>query len=363
MIRRLALTASLALLCCANLIPFSSIRKTPATANASVAEPLDGTVRLGAASFQPTTIGAQGQTAILNIGVETSVDTTGARATVTVTEQANFSGVNYVVTDLNGMVTRSQTVSLTGGGQSTTVSFKFKTDNTNQNGGNIVSRVSLAVSGAILSAPTEIPNLQLTVNSPVAVCDTCTEQQICYANHCISPIVIDTAGNGFALTDAQHGVNFDITASGTRMKIAWTAADSDDAWLVLDRNGNGIIDDATELFGTLTPQPYSESPNGFKALAVYDRPENGGNLDGRIDDKDSIFASLRLWKDLNHNGYSEPGELFTLPALGISAIDLDYKESKRTDQYGNGFRYRAKVYDAHGAQVGRWAWDVFLTHQ
>lgn len=180
---------------------------------------------------------------------------------------------------------------------------------------------------------------------------------------CLSPIVIDLAGNGFDLTNAANGVSFDLARTGVREQVSWTSANSDDAWLVLDRNGNGIIDDGRELFGSATPQPYlaqGESKNGFRALAIFDKPENGGNDDGRIDSSDRIFSSLKLWQDSNHNGVSEGGELQSLNDSPIRAIELAYKESRRSDQQGNWFRYRAKVSDGQGNQLGRWAWDVFL---
>lgn len=177
-----------------------------------------------------------------------------------------------------------------------------------------------------------------------------------------SPILIDVLGNGFALTDNAGGVMFSMNGGSAR-QISWTVGSTDDAWLAQDRNSNGVVDDGTELFGNFTAQPTPSGgaeKNGFLALAEFDDVVNGGNEDGVISGQDRVFRRLRLWQDVNHNGLSESAELHKLTDLGLRKISLDYRESNRADQYGNIFRYRTRVLDAHDAQLGRWAWDVFL---
>jgi hypothetical protein len=182
-----------------------------------------------------------------------------------------------------------------------------------------------------------------------------------YGQDCCStttPIVIDVDGEGFDLTGAENGVWFDFYGTGSALKLSWTDRKSTNAWLVLDRNGNGVIDDGAEMFGNLTAQPASQSQNGFLALAVFDTPAYGGNGDGIIDQRDSVFGRLRLWQDKNHNGIAEPNEIYTLPQLGIVSINLNYTDARWVDTKGNHFRYKAVVTKADGQTS--LAYDVVL---
>ncbi|MGH9927703.1 MAG: hypothetical protein ACREA9_00600, partial [Pyrinomonadaceae bacterium] len=175
-----------------------------------------------------------------------------------------------------------------------------------------------------------------------------------------SPIIVDVNGDGVRLTGVSSGVYFDLNNDNTTEHLAWTNMTADDAFLSLDRNENGTIDNGNELFGNYSPQPTSEDPNGFLSLAEFDLHENGGNGDGVIDDSDGVFSSLRLWRDGNHNGVSDVGELHTLPSLGVGGISLSYEESTEVDLFGNRFRYSAVVFDESHTRRDGMAWDVWL---
>jgi hypothetical protein len=370
------------------LIAVASLaRKIPVKAQGL---PATQNVSLGVSSFSPPTTSITGSSTLtVAVATGTGVPAVGAdkstpiKAVVQIAEN-NASGIAYTVTP-----SQLQTVDLAGGGRVTPIDFTFAIDSKNTRSGTIAYRATLvelqnnaglaqmgtpATSDATLTVAAPTPTPTPTPTPPPSGGSGCTVQWFVAANcpdydfdYCYcpggvdkSPVVVDINGDGIALTDREHGVNFDMDGDGFAERVSWTAPDSDDAFLFLDRNEDAKVNNCTELFGNMTPQPYAPDPNGFVALAMYDTPMWGGNGDGVIDSNDAVYFKLRLWQDKNHDGISQPEELHTLPELGVTSISLDYKESKSTDQYGNRFRYRAKVERAQQTKVAHWAWDVFL---
>jgi len=153
-------------------------------------------------------------------------------------------------------------------------------------------------------------------------------------------VLLDLNLDGFHLSGPSPAVRFDIDADGTPDQIAWTRAGDDDAFLCLDRNQNGIIDDGTELFGYATPLLSGQPAHiGYRALAELDWPEMGGNEDWKVDARDVMFRSLCVWNDKNRDGVSQAGEIQSAEAAGVVSLDYVFHETGLRDSFGNLFRY------------------------
>ena len=149
-------------------------------------------------------------------------------------------------------------------------------------------------------------------------------------------LVIDLDGDGVELVSlADSRAFFDLDVNGFAEFTAWVKGD--DGFLAFDRNGNGRIDDRTELFGALDPAQ-AQTANGFTELAKLNT-----NGDGRIDAQDAAFGSLRIWRDLDGDGLTDAGELQTLAQAGITSINLaaTYVNQTRGPQPGGAQRGRA----------------------
>lgn len=166
--------------------------------------------------------------------------------------------------------------------------------------------------------------------------DPTTNNQLSNAQHWVpparrDPLTFDLDGDGLETVgiDPNNPILFDHDADGIRTASGWISPD--DAFLVLDRDGNGTIDDGTELFGNSTPLDAGGTAiDGFEALGQEDT-----NQDGQVNDQDANFTNLRLWRDLNQDGISQSSELFTLAELNIAGINVAKTENNQLLPNGN----------------------------
>ncbi len=151
------------------------------------------------------------------------------------------------------------------------------------------------------------------------------------------PLVLDLGDDGVQLSSAFDGEAFDINADGKTDRTAFVRGN--DAYLALDRDGNGAIDDGRELFGD-----QHGARNGFEELARFD-----DNRDGLIDRTDSVFERLRLLYDRNGDNQVGRSEWSSLTDQGIEAIDLRYLTGNRVDDTrGNSLAERSAYVRSNG---------------
>ncbi len=143
------------------------------------------------------------------------------------------------------------------------------------------------------------------------------------------PLILDLDNDGIETINVKDGAYFDHDGNAFAEQTGW--AKSDDGLLVMDRNGDGIINTGKELFGDQTIlQNGQRATDGFQALAELD-----SNSDGVIDISDTAFSNLKIWQDINGDGYSASDELFTLQEMGIQSINVAHTDMNTIDPQGN----------------------------
>ncbi len=189
----------------------------------------------------------------------------------------------------------------------------------------------------------------------------CTNQ-LKAAGDCNSPLVVDINHNGLDFSGPEGGVWFDLYGIDEPVHIQWLRPDTDDAFLVLDLNENGVVDSGAELFGqgSMMWLEGRKAHHGFEVLAQYDLESLEGNHDGVISPHDGVWQNLYIWNDRNADGLSSAHELTQLSEADLGRFLLSPKVRRQTDQHGNKLKYWEKAFTGSHPPKPYWVVDVFF---
>lgn len=176
--------------------------------------------------------------------------------------------------------------------------------------------------GAFVSLGAGLSALAATTSTQGAVGASLSVSATIYGGAGVNPLVLDMDGDGIETLDiSKNNVWFDMNNDNFTEKVGWVSGD--DALLAIDKNNNGLIDNQSELFGSIDTK-------GFNDLKIYD-----SNNDGIINNNDEQYANLKLWQDINEDGLTDVGELKSLAEAGIESINLGYHTVNKDDNFNN----------------------------
>jgi hypothetical protein len=171
-----------------------------------------------------------------------------------------------------------------------------------------------------------------------------------------SPILLDLGDASYRLTSVSDGVQFDLRNEGYPIATAWTRPNTEVAFLVFDRNGNGRVDSGAELFGNFTPLASGDvAANGYIALREFDDDQNGV-----VNAADAGWRLLQLWTDRDHDGVSARDEVKAISDSDVTALSTEYLPVGRKDRWGNEFRYLSHFWLRESRRA---YYDVFFVIQ
>jgi len=139
------------------------------------------------------------------------------------------------------------------------------------------------------------------------------------------PVLLDLNGDGIEIISlGQSRAHFDIDGDGRRQIMAWVGPD--DALLVYDRDGDRLISHRDEI---AFADYLANAKTDLEGLAYFDMAAHGGNEDGVLNALDALWSKFGVWRDVDQDGETDPGELTMTGEGGLSSVSLQSDQIPR----------------------------------